>query len=264
MHKTVRFILILIFVAALVYSLINLVQLARDYKQADDIYNESRAEHFHVAPTPTPAGAAEDAPEPTAEPEDAFPEAYADIAELQVVNPEVSGWLWIPETNISYPLLQGLDNIKYLSRSYDLQYTGSGSIFTDYRSAADFSGDNTVIYGHNMNNGGMFGKLKEFGERDYLEEHPYIYIFTAERTLKYRVFAAYKTQSTSESYVFNFAEAGTDFARYLAYIAASAGENHTELPEEGALLMLSTCTSAQRTERFVVHAVLVAEKPLEQ
>lgn len=263
MRKTVRILLILIFAAALVYSLTRIVLLAREYKQADEIYEQSRAEHFHVAPSPTPQ-AGDDAPEPSEEPEEYFPDAWADIEALQAVNPEVLGWLWIPGTQVSFPLLHGEDNAKYLTRSYDLQHTPSGSIFMDYRSPADFTGDNTVIYGHNMNNGGMFGRLKDFGDLDYLEERPYAYVFTAERVLKYRLFTAYKTESTSESYTLDFAEAETDFDAFLAYIAASAGENLTELPEEATpLLTLSTCTSARQTERFVVHGVLAAEKALD-
>lgn len=262
MSRTVRISLIVILSAILIYSLVRIVMIQLEYKEADDIYQESRAERFHVSEntgTPEPSDS-ESAAEP--EPETYFPEADADVEGLLSINPDIVGWIWIPDTTISYPLLQAADNWKYLNLSYNFKQTNSGSIFMDFRNAGDLSDDNTVIFGHNMKSGGMFGSLKDFSDIGYIEDHPHIYIFTADRVLKYRIFAAYKTESTSDSYTLDFSgDIGYD--DFIAYVAAEAGDNMTEAPAaQTPLITLSTCTSGRRTERFVVHAAFVAEKSL--
>lgn len=259
MKKALRIVIVGILFAILIFSVTQIVAIQLSYKEAAEIYEESRAESFHISEDASSSEPAGEGSASTAD-DEYFPEAYADVDELMSLNPDIVGWIWIPSTNVNFPLLKGEDNIKYLTQSYNLKYTGSGGIFMDYRSSSDLSSDNTVIYGHNMKNGSMFGSLKKFSEIDYLTEHDYIYIFTADRILKYRIFAAYKTQSTSESYTMEFS-GDISYDAYTDYVLSCAGSNLTELPEtQTPLLMLSTCTSVVRTERFVVHACLIAEK----
>lgn len=258
MSKKVRTAIIIILSAILIYSITRIVIIQIEYSKADDIYNESRTENFHMSEeTPAPQDSVDySAPEP----EEYFPEAYADIEDLMAINRDIVGWLWIPDTNINYPLLKAEDNQKYLGLSYNLQWTNSGSIFMDFRNSSNLSDDNTIIYGHNMKNGGMFGSLKKYSDIEYLEEHRYVYIFTKDRILKYKIFAAYKTESSSQSYTMGFS-GDISFDDYINYVIASAGNNLNEAIEEKApLMMLSTCTSVRRTERFVINTVLIAEK----
>ena len=262
MNTKLRTILIVLLSAVLIYSVTRIVMIQIEYQKADDIYEESRTEHFHVSqdeaiPQPVESG---ETPE---ESKEYFPEAYADIEDLLSVNPDIVGWIWIPNTNINFPLLRAADNLKYLSRSYNLQWTNSGSIFMDYRNSPDLTSDNTVIYGHNIKNGSMFGSLKEYSDADYLEKHPNIYIFTQNQIFKYKIFAAYKTESTSESYTLDFSDS-IGYDDYINYVTTSAGDSMLSAPtDETPLLMLSTCTSVRRTERFVVNASLVAVKSID-
>jgi len=270
MKKTLRTALIVLLSAVFVFCVAHIVWIQIDYQKADDLYRQSR-EDFHVAESPAsslPAAASGSSsaagvsPEAGAssEAEDFFPDAYVDMKDLLHVNPEIVGWIWIPDTAISYPLVRADNNQKYLTLSYNLKRTNSGSIFMDYRNPADFSGDNTIIYGHNMKNGSMFGKLKKFADVSYLKAHSYVYFFTVDRILKYRIFAGYQTQSTSESYTPDFT-GDISYDKFISYLKTSAGGDLTELPEARApLLTLSTCTSVRHTDRFVIHAVFVAEK----
>ena len=246
----------------LVFSVWQLIMIQMEYQKADKIYEESRSAHFHVSDETLPPVQTQGGEEAVTEPEEYFPQAYVDLAELREVNPQAVGWIWVPGTTVNFPLVQGEDNAKYLSRSYDLGWSNSGSIFLDYRNSSGFTDENSIIYGHNMKNGGMFGRLKDYAEQDYLEEHRLLYVFLEDRTLKYRIFAAYRTESTSEAYTRDFS-GELSFPAYLEFISAQG--NVYEPPTEASpLLLLSTCTSGRRTERFVVHAVLVAEKALEQ
>lgn len=272
MKRIMRAGLTILLCAVLVYSIARIVLIQAEYRSAAAIYEESRAANFHIeevlpspqAPTQTPApeqSAGPDLP-PEEEAGEYFPQAYADLEALAQINPDVVGWLWIQGTDISYPLLQGKDNQKYLNTSYNLKRSSSGSIFMDFRSPSDFSGDNTIIYGHNMKNGAMFGTLKDFADADYRDDHEFVYLFLSGEVLKYRVFAAYHTHSTSESYTRNFS-GDMGFENFMDYIAASAQDMAAQPDAPVGLLTLSTCTSGARTERFVLHAALVATKAAE-
>lgn len=252
MKKKIILIASFVLAALLIYSTSQIIVAEKNYIKADRIYEQSRIDSFHITESKS-----EDAS--STEPEDSFPDVFVDFEFLKSTNPEIVGWLWIPDTEISYPLLKTEDNQKYLSLSFDCQYTNSGSIFIDFRNSQDFEDGNTIIYGHNMKSGGMFGCLKDFSDNSYLSEHSELYIFTESQVLKYRIFASYTTSCDSQSYTSSFLSE-TDFFDFLVYIQACSEEALESVPEKQApLLTLSTCTK-RRSDRFVVHAYFTASK----
>lgn len=263
MKKGLRTALIIILAGVFVFSGIKLVSALREYKIAEDIYSAEREAVFHIVEyeEPTSAPSVTSTPEAADDPEETedyeyFPKVNIDFDALLETNPEVIGWIWIPATNVSYPLVRADDNDKYLHRTYNSVYNSSGSIFMDYRNSAQLTDMNSIIYGHNMNNGAMFGKLKRFTEQEYFEENRYVYIFTPELTYKYEIFSAYVTTAGSESYTFPVSE--DELQGYIDYaVSSSAIESDTVPAADDTLIMLSTCTSRISYERFVVHAVLI-------
>lgn len=240
--KNLRRMLIALCTILLVFSLGRVVTIQLAYWNAEKLYKELRDQRVQVP---------ESLPE-TGKTEDDFPKVSIDIEGLNEINPEVSGWIWIPGTEVNYPFLQGTDNQTYLKKNYRLEKDIGGSIFMDYRNESDLSDDNTILYGHNMRNGAMFGGLKKFSDPLYSKAHPYVYLFTQDGVLKYRIFAAYKTECTSQSYTRDLSGHMDEF---LSYIATCAGESQTQLPDEHSrMITLSTCTLVRKTERFVVHA----------
>ncbi len=219
MKKSVRIVLIAALAVVFAVSAVQLIRIGLAYKKAGDLYAKSRAE-YRMQEGAAPSSEA-----------DGWPAISVDLAALQKTNPDVISWVYIPGTDVDYPLLRGADNEQYLHQSYNLQKTASGSIFMDYRCAADFTDDNTIIYGHNMKNGSMFGGLKKYADADYLKEHADVYVFLRGRILRYRAFAGYKTGDTSQSYAYAFTD-GLDFASFLQYITQSAGENIVGAPTE--------------------------------
>ena len=87
------------------------------------------------------------------EPASALPEESAlrqtlreiDLPALQQINPEVIGWLLIPGTGISYPLMQTEDNDYYLKHTWKREKNSSGAIFLDYRNSSSFGDFNSLI-----------------------------------------------------------------------------------------------------------------------
>ena len=93
------------------------------------------------------------------------------LARLRAVNPDVIAWIEIDDTQIDYPVVQGVDNSRYVNTDAAGNYSLSGSIFLDYRSAADFSSPNSIFYGHNMAKGTMFGELDKYRESSFFDSH---------------------------------------------------------------------------------------------
>ena len=99
-----------------------------------------------------------------------------DLALLQKVNEDVMGWIYIPDTDISYPILRSKDNKEYLKLTWDLKNSVAGSIFLEHENNVDLSDFNTLIYGHNMKNDTMFGDLENYRKMyTAIENFPYFY-----------------------------------------------------------------------------------------
>ena len=210
---------------------------------------------------------------PETEPAETEPETdeYAqqllatDLAPLRAKNDDVIGWIAVPGTYISYPLMQGDDNTHYLYYSWEGWWNWSGSIFLDYRSGADFSDFHSIIYGHRMSNDTMFNALKNFADPTFAAENSSVYILTEDGVRRYDVFAAYETEiEGTHSYRLGLTEPEDqqkfiDYCRNNSVISSDLQPNS----ENGdRILTLSTCAvSGDMDIRWVVHFVLAYELP---
>ena len=127
-----------------------------------------------------------------------------DFTALREKNEEIIGWIKLDETMIDYPIVQGSNNSYYLSRSAEKRSSKSGAIFLDYRAEKDFSNFSSVIYGHNMKAGTMFGGLEKFKDEDYFKSHETGYLYTLGKTWKLQVVSVAVTQPDSEYYKYAF------------------------------------------------------------
>ena len=188
--------------------------------------------------------------------------ADTDLAPLRQINGDVLGWIEIPDTRISYPLLQYSDNNFYLSRSWQKYDNPAGSIFLEYQNAPDFSDFNTLIYGHRMNSGDMFGTLHMFSEQEYLDAHPRVYIVTDIGCRVYAIFAACEVPVDSRVYAMNFSNDIYKQAYIDHCLEQSEVTGNVELSPADSFITLSTCTKLSgHGYRFVVQAVYVGTAP---
>ncbi len=227
------------------------------------------------APTEAPEATAVPAAEPAAETEEATPaptatpEPYVspiDFESLQAVNPDIIGWITILDTNIDYPVLQSpTDDDFYMDHNSDGRYSSNGSIFSDHEyNAADFSDPVTILYGHHMASGAMFGRLqKYYSDPDFWEPDHYIHIYTPERELAYKVFAALPFSSDNLLYYYDFTDEKTFESFFDAVFNArdlSAHFKEEYAPEPGdQVIILSTCLIGNNTRRFLVMGTLVSD-----
>lgn len=91
---------------------------------------------------------------------------------LIAVNPDIRGWICIPGTGLSLPVLQGKDNEFYLTHDFYGEYDRHGSIFIDCKTDAGIEQSNTVLYGHHMRDGSMFGLLENYAQEDFYRQNP--------------------------------------------------------------------------------------------
>ena len=265
--KKIRRVLILLFALIFVGSAVQLLRLRGEYRAGEELYAEAEQIAFGGAPEPEPAPEVPAEPvetpdAPTEEPaaaEEPPAEEKTDLImnlpALQAVNSDVIGWIWIPNTGLSYPLVQGEDNDYYLNHGWNGKKVSAGSIFMDFNCAADLSDYNTIIYGHRMKNESMFAFLKYYKKPDYQRAHPYIYVKTGEATRCYEVFAAYEAPVGSVTYALTVTDEA-DKQSLIDFALSRSVIDMGVVPTTGArILTLSTCTGNGYDTRWVVQAV---------
>ena len=126
-----------------------------------------------------------------------YPIIDLDYEALYEINSDLVGWIYIPALGLSYPVVQYPEptNDFYLEYSFEKEPSILETIFMDWESPSDWTDENTLVFGHNMKDKSMFGSLKRFLYEDGLvESDPYIYIYTEDEVLIYRIFSFYITQ----------------------------------------------------------------------
>lgn len=264
MKKWMRLILVVVFAVSTALLAGRLLQGADGEDSYDDALAIAMQAPKEAPPAPAvPEHTVQEVPEPRwvpapVEEDDPNLETLAaiDLDALREVNPDVIGWILIPDTVINYPLLQGEDNEYYLKHTWEGKKNAVGSIFLEYRNEPDFEDYNTIIYGHNMNNGSMFASLRKYAGEKYFTQHPYVYLVTDAGIFRYDVFSSYKAAVDSVTYGLSFRQEETK-AEFLINALENSQFDAGIIPEaQDRILTLSTCSGAGYSSRWVVHARL--------
>lgn len=220
------------------------------YQQAVNTY-ESLAE---LAPVSDDATDDEGADMPT-----------VDFDALQAINPDIVGWIYIPGTSISYPVVQGDDNEEYLNRLADGTANSSGSIFLDAVDTAPGMVDQqTTLYGHHMNNRTMFYEIDETTDQATFDQIEVAYYLTPEATYRCSPLMTSVVQSDyrdARTPSFEGDEAFTAYLRDLrANAQAVADDVDTRLVQATKVLSLITCSGEIPTADRTVMTLSVDEE----
>lgn len=182
-----------------------------------------------------------------------------DFESLWKVNRDIKGWLYLEALNINYPIVQGSTNEDYIYTSVKGSANSAGSIFMDYRNGEDFADPHTLIYGHNMKDGSMFGKLKKLYDQEFVDEWDAplcFWILTPDGKYRYDIFSIHTVSAGGDTYMLY--EKGSDGIG--GYANTMARQTGVELPQrvyhdQDKVVTLSTCTSGDEY-RLVVQGVL--------
>lgn len=176
-------------------------------------------------------------------------------------NPDVYAWITVPGTKIDYPLLQSqTERSYYLTHDINKKDSKYGAIYTQNYNKTDFSDYNTIVYGHNMMNGTMFGTLRKYRDRAFFEQNQYIYVYMPGRILKYHIFAAYIFDDRHILMSFDFSDE-SQRQLYLDTVFGVTGANAyfregLAVDTDDKIITLSTC-AARDDERYLVQGVLI-------
>ena len=174
-----------------------------------------------------------------------------DIISLKEDYPNIKAYIEVKGTNISYPIMQTNNNEYYLNHLPNDEKNKMGSIYLDYRND-NFKDDNTIIYGHNMNDGTMFSELENYKEQSYYEKHQTYTLYTQSDVLEIKIEAAYIADATKESLPINFSSI-KEREKYLnKVIESNILENKVNLNNEDKLITLVTCADIYDTSRLVL------------
>lgn len=284
-------VLIILLTLVIVFSAWKLVEISMSYIESRREYNDLRqfvtveeependfVQNPSQGGSKTDASSSKEVPAASSEAEGAKEDPSQDLKEPQEkvfreptcsisvdfnalwrVSPDIKGWIYLEELDISYPIVQGVDNDQYLYTSVKGTANSGGSIFMDSLNAGDFTDPHTLIYGHNMKDGSMFGKLKKLYDQDRIDNMDTtlcFWIITPSGKYRYDVFAIHTVDAAGDAYTL-FAEQSDAVGEYLNKMARHTG---VELPQrvynsKDKVVTLSTCTGNDQL-RLIVQGVL--------
>ena len=188
------------------------------------------------------------------------------IAELRAQNPDIYSWIYIPETNVNYPVAQSdADDNFYLDHDIYKGYSFPGTIYSQSCNKKDYSDRVTVLYGHNMLDGSMFATLHRFSDQQFFNENRYMYVYTENRKLTYEIVSAfvYDDRHIMNSFDFTKDDVYRDFLDSVMnpHSVSSNVRDGVTLDINDRIVILSTCLN-YGNGRYLVVGKLTGETPL--
>ena len=187
-----------------------------------------------------------------------------DFRALKAQNPDIYAWLYIPGTDINYPVCQSTNDVYYLTHNTQGGLDANGALYTESKyNTRTFQDPVTVIYGHNMRSGKMFGFLEEtFREGFTGRSEAIVYLpatgNTPPREQHYTLFAALPVGSSHLLYGRNFSKKSVyrtfiDEIIHARSLDSTVIRSDVPVTIDDKLLILSTCRGGGKTnERYIV------------
>mgnify|MGYP001106305266 FL=1 len=250
----IRRIILVISVGVFIFAAYNLINIFLAYHKADVIYDNIQQDVLDED-SHTKVVIGED------EQEVEIPFTYNHQALLNI-NSQGIGYIYIPSIDCRLPMVQGDDNDYYLTHTFNKEYSANGCLFEDYRINGGLSASQIIIYGHNMRNGAMFGKLKNYQDYSFWNNsgNDVLYIYTGNVIKEYKIFSCYISEAISDTYNFPTLESMRDYAVNMK--AKSMYDTGVDVSTATQVITLSTCTN-DGEQRFIVHGMYVGEASLE-
>jgi len=267
-YKIFTFVVLLIGMGMVILAGLKLADTQKIYQEGDKAYEDIRGQIKKVSETDgsvaKESASHDDKPRENTEelslkiPLVYIPESGIDIEVLKTINEDSAAWLYSPDTVIDYPVMKADDYNYYLNHLPDGTVNLNGSLFIDYNCAPDFSDRLTVIYGHHMKSGKMFGSLKGYKNQSYYEDNPFMYLYTDKGN--YRVDLIYGCVIGAGQWreqAFMFEENVGELMQYAAY--NTTFKSDIEYEEGDRVVVLSTCSYEFDEARYAVVGILREE-----
>ncbi len=190
-----------------------------------------------------------------------------DFDSLIKKNPDIYAWIYIPKTEINYPICRhATDDNYYLDHDIYGNYSYAGAIYSQFCNSRDFNDRVTVLYGHNMADGSMFAGLHKFKDKDFFDSNADFYVYTQDRKLTYEVVSAFVYDDRHIMNTFDFSDDKV-FEDYLKTLEnpRSVSSNVREgvsLDINSNIIILSTCLNSGEG-RYLVAGELIKDEQTE-
>ena len=233
-------------IAVAVVSGWNLYTGFKNYRESEVAYEKLAA--THTIPDEPVAAVDENGVEYEYDP--------VDFDALLEVNPDTVAWIYMEDSVINYPVVQGTDNEYYLHYLFTGEYNNTGTVFMDFRNNADFSDRNTVFYAHHMRNGSMFNTIYKYRDQEFYDEHKTLVIQTPDGAYLAEPFAGLETDGYVDYVRIDFSS-DSDYMMYITDLRAqSTFTSDIEIDSEDQILTLSTCAYMLTNGRFALFCKL--------
>lgn len=194
-----------------------------------------------------------------------FEDKYEDLLSM---NSDMIGWISIENTQLNYPVMQTKEDEEfYLRRNFEKEYEFRGTLFTNKEADFSTTNDNVIIYGHNMDDGTMFGTLRKYMSKDFFNTHKFITFETISSSSIYKIIYVIKTVDNNEHPLYidysNFFKINNEdtFNHQIDLYESASLYKATETTKFGdELLTLSTCEYSHKNGRLVIIAKKINER----
>lgn len=180
------------------------------------------------------------------------------FSDLKSVNDDVCAWVTLDNTNVNYPVLQGETNLTYINTDIYGEFALAGSIYLDSRNSPDFSDTYSLLYGHNMEGGRMFGDITKYKDNSYFEKNSTGILMTPSAAYSLEVYACIVVPA-SDKVMFDPKIKAGEIGSLLKYVEKNAqfcnkavSEKLKELGKKAKILAFSTCSSEFSDARTIL------------
>lgn len=179
---------------------------------------------------------------------------------LSSENGDYMGWIYIPDTGISYPVVLSKDNEDYLHADFHKGYSFGGTIFADCRCKNGVLNHHLVLYGHNMRDGSMFAGINSFKDEEFARKHPVFWVITPKYKLLYEVFAVCspspydRRQYGIDGYDFT---TNSQFEEAIGFWIENSVVPFRKNPSGSDYVVSMTTCTGDSSVRCIVHGVLL-------
>lgn len=182
---------------------------------------------------------------------DSEKDSVPDYSALLKQNPDLVGWIKVPNTEINHPVVKYADNDYYLDHSFEKKYDYRGAIFMDYRNDPVSLDSNTIIYGHNCYDTTMFSELVQYEDIEFYKKSPVFEFNTLEANYKWKIYGVFITNanaSEDNDYIFNYIYPYMDGENFDGFIEEVNKRRlyttDVDINDDDKMLVLSTCVRA--------------------
>lgn len=255
-RRTIFIVLLIIFLAVFIFSAVQIFRIQREYSKGVEEYD------YLFSHAAIPHSSSDSMDESASDKPINQLGFIIDYDELYSLNSDYVGWIYIPNTEINYPIVSCTDNDFYLHRTFLKEYNFAGTLFLDYLTK-ELGSKNVIIYGHRMNNGSMFADLEKYLEESFYSDNKNIYIFTKNEILVYEIFSSRIVGLEDDCYTIGFSDIDS-FNAWVFKMKNQSRYTTTHVQRaNGNVITLSTCVRNNETTRNVVQAQLIERLPLE-